>query len=71
MLKRPTDLTARYVGEEFVVVLCNTNLEGALKVDTEIQRAIAYKVIEKKYLLTLSRYSLSALQLQTYAYTFY
>lgn len=39
--KRPTDLTARYGGEEFVIVLCNTDAEGALKIATEVQTAIA------------------------------
>ncbi|NMF58543.1 diguanylate cyclase domain-containing protein [Pseudanabaena yagii] len=39
--KRSTDLTARYGGEEFVVVLCNTDKEGALKIAAEIQTAIA------------------------------
>ncbi len=39
--KRSTDLTARYGGEEFVVVLSNTDNEGALKIAAEIQTAIA------------------------------
>jgi len=39
-LKRPTDLFARYGGEEFVVVLPNTNLEGAINVAESIQQAI-------------------------------
>jgi diguanylate cyclase (GGDEF)-like protein len=39
--KRPTDLTARYGGEEFVIVLCNTDTEGALKIADAVQTAIA------------------------------
>lgn len=35
--KRPGDLVARYGGEEFVVVLPNTEVEGALRVTEEIQ----------------------------------
>jgi diguanylate cyclase (GGDEF)-like protein len=39
--QRPTDLVARYGGEEFVVILSNTNTEGALMVADSIQTAIA------------------------------
>ena len=39
--KRPTDLTARYGGEEFVIVLCNTDTEGALKIADAVQTAIS------------------------------
>ena len=39
--QRPTDLVARYGGEEFVVILSNTDIEGALKVANAIQQAIA------------------------------
>jgi diguanylate cyclase (GGDEF)-like protein/PAS domain S-box-containing protein len=39
--KRPSDLVARYGGEEFVVVLPNTNLEGAVHLGLEIQAKIA------------------------------
>ena len=39
-LKRPADLFARYGGEEFIVVLPNTNLEGAIMVAESIQQAI-------------------------------
>ncbi len=40
-LKRPADLVARYGGEELVIVLPNTNPEGAVKVAQRIQEAIA------------------------------
>ncbi|GBO54378.1 hypothetical protein APA_2326 [Pseudanabaena sp. lw0831] len=39
--QRPSDLVARYGGEEFVVVLPNTNTEGALIFADSIQNAIA------------------------------
>jgi diguanylate cyclase (GGDEF)-like protein/PAS domain S-box-containing protein len=39
-LKRPADLFARYGGEEFVVILPNTNMEGAITVVEWIQHAI-------------------------------
>lgn len=39
-VKRQTDLVARYGGEEFVVILPNTNLDGALQVAQFIQDEI-------------------------------
>ncbi len=39
-VKRPADLVARYGGEEFVVVLPNTNAEGALLIAQKIQKSI-------------------------------
>jgi len=40
VVRRPTDLAARYGGEEFVVLLANTDLEGAIKVAENIQQEI-------------------------------
>lgn len=40
-LKRPTDLAARYGGEEFVLVLPNTNAEGALLIAEKIRQDVA------------------------------
>jgi diguanylate cyclase (GGDEF)-like protein/PAS domain S-box-containing protein len=39
-VKRPADLVARYGGEEFVVILPNTNVEGAIEVVHQIQNEI-------------------------------
>lgn len=40
-VKRPADLIARYGGEEFVVVLPDTDIEGATRVATEIRSQLA------------------------------
>ena len=40
VLKRSVDLLARYGGEELVVILANTNLEGAILVAKNIQREL-------------------------------
>ncbi|MBH8563140.1 diguanylate cyclase [Nostoc sp. CENA67] len=41
-VKRSTDLAARYGGEEFVVILPNTNSDGAFQVAQEIHQAIQH-----------------------------
>lgn len=58
-VERARDLVARFGGEEFVVLLPETKLEGALKVVANIQKAVAsYKIKHEKSLpskmLTLS-----------------
>ncbi|QQX79753.1 diguanylate cyclase [Shewanella sp. KX20019] len=40
ILKRPTDLVSRFGGEEFAIILPNTNQEGALQVAESIRKAI-------------------------------
>ena len=39
-LKRPMDMVARYGGEEFVILLPNTDLQGAARVAHEIRSAV-------------------------------
>ncbi len=45
-LKRSSDLVARYGGEEFVILLPNTNAEGAIQVAQEIHNAVQKLEIE-------------------------
>lgn len=40
VMRRPADMVARYGGEEFVVILPNTNLDGALVIASKIHQAI-------------------------------
>jgi len=41
VINRPADLVARYGGEEFVILLPNTNLDGAIHVAKKVQQAVA------------------------------
>lgn len=45
-LHREGDLAARYGGEEFIVLLPNTDREGACAIAANIQRALAHEAIE-------------------------
>lgn len=40
LVRRPADLAARYGGEEFVLLLPNTDTEGAMAIATEVRDAI-------------------------------
>ena len=45
---RPADLACRYDGEEFAVILPNTNLQGALMVAEQIREAVKAKKISHR-----------------------
>lgn len=45
---RPTDLAARYGGEEFVILLPETELEGAVKIAEDVRSAIEAAKIEHR-----------------------
>jgi diguanylate cyclase (GGDEF)-like protein/PAS domain S-box-containing protein len=47
-LRRPSDLTARYGGEEFVVVLPNTDANGARTIAEQIRRSLEHLQIPHK-----------------------
>ena len=45
-LQRPSDTAARYGGDEFVIILPNTTLEGALHLAEEIRESICRLAIK-------------------------
>ncbi|CAN0566231.1 unnamed protein product, partial [Laminaria digitata] len=48
-LKRPVDLLARYGGEEFVVLLPDTNLEGAARLAEHLREAVERGYAERAH----------------------
>jgi diguanylate cyclase len=53
LTQRPSDVVARYGGEEFVIILPETNEEGAMKVAETIRRAIQSLAIPNIYSFVL------------------
>jgi diguanylate cyclase (GGDEF)-like protein len=58
-VKRSADLVARYTGEEFAVILPNTNIEGAIQVVEEIRTRIEALNIPHRTSQVSSRVTLS------------
>jgi len=49
VLKRPTDLLARFGGDEFSVILPSTDTKGVLKVANQVLESVRNKKIEHKF----------------------
>lgn len=48
-LKRPCDMVARYGGEEFIVILPNTDCDGAMLIAEKVREAVETLAIGHKY----------------------
>lgn len=59
-LRRPADLIARYGGEEFILILPNTNEEGALSIGENVRSAVESLGIEHSRSSARNRVTISA-----------
>lgn len=70
-LKRTSDFVARYGGDEFIIILPNTEKLGAIKIIEEIKKAMTFANIEHSYSQAQSRVSLSIGGHTTFGYKKY
>jgi diguanylate cyclase (GGDEF)-like protein len=70
-LKRKSDFVARYGGDEFIIILPNTEKQGAIKIIEEIKKAMAFANIEHKYSQAGKRVTLSIGGHTTFGYKEY
>lgn len=63
-IKRPSDLAARYGGEEFVVMLPDTNEEGAVVVAETIRRSVEELGVENKKIGSVMTVSLGVASIE-------
>lgn len=70
-LKRKSDFVARYGGDEFIIILPNTEKQGAIKIIDEIEKAMAFADMEHKYSQAATRVTLSIGGHTTFGYKAY
>jgi len=70
-LKRKSDFVGRYGGDEFIIILPNTEKQGAINIITEIMQATVFANIEHNYSQAESKVTLSIGGHTTYGYKKY
>jgi len=70
-LKRKSDFVARYGGDEFIIILPNTEKQGAMNIIAEIKKAMDFANIEHNYSQVKSTITLSIGGHTTFGYKKY